>query len=254
MRIILDMGYVELHFHLLPGVDDGPASMDESIALARAAAADGTDTVVTTPHVNRTCPTEVSTLPERVQEVADRLRSARVPLRVVCGAELDPQMLERLSQRELDLIAHGPPDRRWVLLEAPLSGLGSDFTVAADELRARGFAAVIAHPERALGAAPDAWQVLEHELAAGSAMQVNAWSVIGLYGDRVRFHALHVLKTSAVVALASDAHGEARPPSLRLALEVLDAMRVRGAESMMSTAPRALLEGGVAIRHLAAAA
>src|SRR5437762_1166188 len=68
------MSYADIHFHILPGVDDGPSSMDESVALAAAAVADGTRTVVATPHVRPGCITALSDLPDRVRRPRARQR------------------------------------------------------------------------------------------------------------------------------------------------------------------------------------
>jgi protein-tyrosine phosphatase len=127
-------------------------------------------------------------------------------------------MVARLTQADLEVIAAGPRDARWVLLEAPLSGLGQSFTTAADELRARGFGVVMAHPERSMADREAGWAAIEHELAAGGVIQVNAWSLGGVYGDGVRAHALRVLRRAPYVALASDAHGPHRPPFLSAGL------------------------------------
>jgi protein-tyrosine phosphatase len=188
------MSYAELHFHLLPGIDDGPSSIEQSVELAAAAAAEGTTTIVTTPHVHPQWVTDVSSLPERVREINAKLASRRIRIEVLCGGELDQEMVSRLSQSELDTIAHGPPGRRWLLLEAPLAGIDRAYTAAADELRERGFAVVVAHPERALRWSDAGWETLEHELSAGSVVQINAWSVAGLYGELVRATALWLLR------------------------------------------------------------
>jgi protein-tyrosine phosphatase len=211
------MSFAEIHFHLLPGLDDGPPSIEASVELARAAAAEGTRTIVATPHVHRFYPIDVSSLPERVRHVAGRLRAERIPVEVLCGGELAPEMVARLTQPELELIAQGPPDNRWLLLEAPFSGLDDAFAAAADELRVRGFGVVVAHPERSLRNLQSDWRVLEHELRAGSAIQLTAWSLAGLYGERARAYALRLLHAAPLVAVASDAHGPERMPSLRLA-------------------------------------
>ena len=142
------MSYVELHFHLLPAVDDGPASIDESLALARAAVADGTSTIVATPHVHPQHIVAPSEIPACVRELDERLRLEHIPLRVLPGGELAHDMVGRLSGGSLETIAHGPPGRRWLLLESPFDGLDGRFTAAADELRRRGFAVLVAHPER----------------------------------------------------------------------------------------------------------
>jgi protein-tyrosine phosphatase len=241
------MNYAELHFHLLPGIDDGPSTLEESIELAAAAAAQGTETIVTTPHVHPQWVTDVSTLPEQVREINAKLAARKIRIDVRCGGELDLAMVPRLSQRELDTIAHGPPGRRWLLLEAPLAGIDRTYTTAADELRERGFAVVIAHPERALRWSDAGWETLEHELAAGSIAQINAWSVAGLYGEMVRATALWLLRTAPQAVVASDAHGRERMPALELALDALSAARVPDPERLLGSVPNRLLEHGLAV-------
>ena len=242
------MSYAEVHFHLLPGVDDGPSSIEQSVELAGAAAAEGTRTIVTTPHVHPQWVTDVSSLPERVREINGKLAARRIPIEVLCGGELDLEMVSRLSQAELDTIAHGPPRRQWLLLEAPLGGIDRSYTAAADELRERGFAVVVAHPERALRWSDAGWETLEHELSAGSVVQINAWSVAGLYGEMVRATALWLLRTAPRAVVASDAHGGSRMPSLGLALDALAAARIPDPHRLIDAVPRGLLEQGLAVR------
>ncbi len=242
---ITDVGFTELHFHLLPGLDDGPETLEESVALARAAAAEGTRTIVATPHVNYGCVPDVSVLPELVAEVSAALARADVPVDVRCGGELAHDRVGRLTQSELETIAHGPRGRRWLLLEASLGGLDEDFSLAADELRDRGFGVVMAHPERSLGGAKAAWRIVEQELAASSGMQVNAWSIAGRYGETVQRDAERVIATAPVVAIASDAHGPARMPALGMALRALRDAGHRDAEHLVSAVPAALLRHGL---------
>ncbi len=241
------MTYTEIHFHLLPGIDDGPSSMEESIALAAAAAAEGTRTIVTTPHVHPEFVTDPATLPDRVREVQAHLAAHEIDIELRCGGELDIRMVERLSDDQLSAIAHGPEGRRWVLLEAPLTGLDGAYTVAAEELRERGLAVVVAHPERSLGRAAAGWQALEHELAAGSRLQINAWSVAGCYGQRVRDIAFNLLGRAPRAVIASDAHGGQRMPALGLVLATLvsSGMAHTDAIRLISDGPRGLLEYGV---------
>jgi protein-tyrosine phosphatase len=241
------MTYTEIHFHLLPSIDDGPSSIGESVELAAAAAAEGTRTIVTTPHVHPEFVTDPDTLPERVREVQAQLAASQIDVELRCGGELDLRMVERLSDAQLETIAHGPRGRRWLLLEAPLTGLDGRYTVAAEELRERGFAVVVAHPERALGRAEAGWRALEHELAAGSPLQINAWSVAGRYGQRVRDIAVSLLERAPRVVIASDAHGGPRMPALGLSLAALTSAGMARTEaiSLVSDGPRSLLESGV---------
>jgi hypothetical protein len=156
-------GRADLHFHLLPGLDDGPADLADSIELARAAVAQGTAMVIATPHVRSDFVTDVADLRERVAELRLRLADARVPLAVGRGGELGHDMVPRLSQPELEAIAQGPPGARWMLLEAPWEPYGEDFHAAADELRERGFGVLIAHPERSADAELYACEGLQRE-------------------------------------------------------------------------------------------
>ena len=207
------MHYADLHFHLIPGVDDGPGDIAESLELARAAVADGTSTVVATPHVRPDFVTEPLELAARVRELREALALARIPLGVRCGGELGYDLVELLNQAQLEAIAQGPTGNRWLLVEAPFEGLTADFHAATAELRERGFAVVIAHPERTPFAATTGARALRHELAAGSVAQVNAMSLTGGHGDEARVAGHEYVAQGLVRIVASDAHGEARPPS-----------------------------------------
>jgi protein-tyrosine phosphatase len=139
---------VDLHFHLLPGVDDGPTTMDVALELAAAAIAAGTRTVVVTPHVRHDFLTSVRDLPDRVRELRAALAAEGMALDLRCDAELGHDMVGRLRQRDLELITQGPAGGRWLLVETPFELVGAELHTATDELRTRGFGVVLAHPER----------------------------------------------------------------------------------------------------------
>jgi protein-tyrosine phosphatase len=244
------MSYVELHFHLLPGVDDGPASIEQSLELAVAAVRDGTRVVVATPHVHPEHITEPAEIPARVRELKDRLAHERIELAVRPGGELAHGMVARLGQRELEAIAQGPPGWRWVLLEGSFAGLDDTFRAAADELRSRGFAVVVAHPER-FPQTPATQAALEHELAAGSILQLTAWSFLGLCGEAARTASWPLLRAAPRAVIASDAHSVARPPALRPAVQAMFAAGVCDAGRYAGPIPRALLDGGLAANRSA---
>jgi protein-tyrosine phosphatase len=242
------MGYSETHCHLLAGLDDGPRTIEDSLELARAAVADGTGTIVATPHVHPTWVSDVSLIAAAVHELRAELARERIPIDVRAGGELSQRMVGRLTQGELERIAHGPPGRRWVLLEPPFSGMDETYTAAADELRERGFAVVVAHPERA-AAGRATLAAIERELRAGSMLQLTAWSLTGEYGEQVRASAWRLVRAAAPsrVVIASDAHSLDRPPSLRAAFDALARGGVRDPERLVDAVPGALLERGLTI-------
>ena len=224
----------ELHFHLLPAVDDGPETLDEALELARLTVADGTGTVVCTPHVAQV---DVATIPDRVRELQVALDRAGVPLRLLGGAEISPGAV--LTDAQLRVIAQGPPARRWLLLEAPLHGAPVDeLHATADELEARGYGILLAHPERSRRfLAPDGG--LERRLRRGNVLQVNASSLTGLHGQQARAAGIDLIERGLVTVLASDAHRPSRPPRLT------EALAVAGHPRMADAAPAALLERGI---------
>lgn len=248
-------GSAELHFHLLPGVDDGPATMADSLELAHAAVADGSSIAVATPHVRHGGVLEPLLLPGLVAELRARLAGEGIPLEVHCGGELDHEFAGRLGQHELQTIAHGPAGARWLLVEAPFEGIGEDFHAATAELRGRGFGVLIAHPERSADALLDGGAGLRRELAAGSLAQVNAMSLVGAHGDEVRDAAAELVLAGDVTAIASDAHGPSRPPALSLARAALAALELPPATIRQLTwaAPRQLLARGIGARASLAA-
>ena len=189
----------------------------------------------------------------RVLELDARLRAARIPVDVLPGGELALDMVGRLRQPELEVIAQGPAGRRWLLLEAPFDGLDERYTEAADELRERGFAVVVAHPERAR----DLWRdgrgdrrrAFRGQRAAG-----QRWSLTGRYGDATRATALRLLRSTPGAVLASDAHGPHRPPSLQAALDEVAALGEPNPARFAGARTRALLNRGLELPPAARAA
>jgi protein-tyrosine phosphatase len=245
----------DLHLHVLPGVDDGPADLGEALALAADAVADGTTLAVATPHIRPGYVVDVSELPDRVAELRLALAREGIPLQLRVGGELAHGMVDRLSQYELELIAQGPPGARWILLEAPFPGFGPAFHDAADELRERGFGVVIGHPERSARLGPDLAS-LRLEVLYGSVLQLNVWTIAGRHGEEARDIGLRLVREGLATVVASDAHADWRRPLISRAVADLlhagvDQMTVR---DLTGTAPRRLLEAGVRSRRVIAPA
>ena len=252
-----EMSYVDLHFHLLPGVDDGPGDMDASLELAQAAVAEGTGTVVATPHVRADARYHRPGRDPRSRAGAARARSAppAIPLEVRCGGELDHELVGRMRQSELELIAQGPTGARWLLVETPFQGSARDFHEATAELRDRGFGVLVAHPERSADASLDGAAGLGASSAAGSLAQLNALSLTGDHGEEACSAAWELVAEGLVAVVASDAHGPTRPPALALArrtlLEVGISRSTAESADRLGTAPP--LATGIASRRPVAA-
>lgn len=238
---------VELHFHALPDLDDGPATVEESLALLRLAAAQGTGTIVTTPHVRGDFAIDVPDLADQVRALQQVVDAEGLAIELLPGGELGHDMVGRLSQAELEAIAQGPPHGRWLLVEAPFEPIEESFHEATAELRDRGFGVLIAHPERSADAALDEARGLHRELAAGSRAQINAQSITGEHGPAARATALVLIAGRLTSAVASDAHGPTRPPLLDEARAVLLERGLGAAlcRSLTAAGPRGLLVRGI---------
>jgi len=241
------MSYVDLHCHLLPGVDDGAPSLDHAVAHARRLAEEGVRDVAVTPHVNSIWALDVRSIPSRVHELAAALASEGLGVRLHAGGELAHERSADLGDEELTLIAQGPPAARWLLIEAPFAGISSDFVAAVDDLRRRGFGALIAHPERAQGLARDGMQRLRPLLASGALLQVNVCSLLGQHGLVVQEQAARLLRAGLAHVVASDGHPGSREHTVGLGFHL--ALRT-GASSVQGWRltqdnPRFLLRHGI---------
>src|SRR4051812_15890223 len=146
------MSLIDLHLHLLPGVDDGPADEATSLTHARRLMAAGVREATVTPHVGHpSFPLDVATIPERTAALQATLDRECIGLRLHAGGEIHAQAAPRVGADELDLVAHGPRGARWVLLEVPFAGIDAGFLTGCANVRSHGFGVVVAHPERAAG-------------------------------------------------------------------------------------------------------
>jgi protein-tyrosine phosphatase len=245
--------FVDLHCHLLPGVDDGPATMEQTVAYAAAAAAAGTGTIVATPHVELV---DIMELPDRVDEVRGALADAGIGLDVRCGGEIKPYSVPDLTQAELEVLAHGPPGARWLLYEVPFHGADEAFVAGARELRDRGFGLLLAHPERSRGMVDGGGlQVVEAELRHGALVAANTGPLLGREGAARQWAAEHLLRRGVPAVVATDAHPPRRPYTLAMAAEAVTAAcagRLDLARRLAADAPARLLAEGICADRCAA--
>jgi protein-tyrosine phosphatase len=200
---------IDLHSHILPGVDDGAATLEASVEMARSALADGIEAIAATPHVRRDYPTRAETMEERVAEVRKALGAAGVPLRVLGGGELDLEQLPGLGDDELRRFGLGG-NPGLLLLEFPYYGWPLQLPELVFDLRMRGFRSVLAHPERN-GEVQARPEQLAPIVESGALVQLTAASVDGRLGRGSRDTAFRLLELRLAHVIASDAHA----PSIR---------------------------------------
>jgi protein-tyrosine phosphatase len=236
---------IDLHCHILPGIDDGPGTVREAIGMAQAAVEAGTTTIACTSHMHPRFPTPPAAVHEATRDLQARLDATDVPLRLVPGAELSLEWLPRMSDADLGMACLGSGD--WLLVEMPFQGWPLRLADTLRDLEIRGFGVIIAHPERAeaVQRAPDR---MRDVVGRGALVQVNAGSLTGEHGPDARRAAEALLRSGWVHFLGSDAHsaGPWRPPGLGDGLAA--AARVLRAEPdavrwMVEDGPRAVIEG-----------
>ena len=205
---------IDLHCHVLCGIDDGPATMDDSVALARVAEAAGVGTLIATPHVSPQWPNSSRVIGDGVQALTARLAEEGVAVDVRAGGEIDVIQAVDLAEEELRglRLAGG----EWLLVECPLRQAAADsFELIVTALQDRGHRIMLAHPERSplIRRRP---QLLHSLVAAGMLSSITAGSMAGRFGAEIRGFALQLLEAGLVHNVASDAHSALhRPPGLR---------------------------------------
>ena len=139
---------IDLHCHILPGLDDGAADLDDALAMAAQAQADGIEAVCATPHIRHDHKVRIGELAGRVMALNRELEARRMSVRVLGGGEMAETTLGELDATELGDVALGGGS--WILLEPAPGPLTQSLGGAARDLAAAGFGTLIAHPERHL--------------------------------------------------------------------------------------------------------
>ena len=234
----------DVHSHILPGLDDGAKTVDEFVAMARAAAAGGTTVMLATPH--RRDVTEDFSIPylrELFANMVEELDARGIGLTLTLGMEnhLDPDLPEALARgAALPMNA-----TRYALVELPFFGHPDWVEPALSDIQASDITPVLAHPERIelVQRDPD---VLRAFVERGMLTQVTAGSLTGQWGDEVKRFTHALLRRGLVHMLASDTHAPGGPrspallPGMKAAAEIVGAER---AQAMVLDTPRAVIEG-----------
>lgn len=213
-------GLIDIHAHILPGLDDGPASLDEAIALLRLLIADQVRTVIATPHVapGFFWPYNAQIMQNKLIELRQAAEQERLEIEIVGGAEiyLSPEVGIMAGERKLPTLGNS----EYVLVEFPRHEVPVWALGVLKKIQKADYKPILAHPELNVGVRNDRELVKDlHRM--GVLLQVDASSITGRWGKAVRDFALNIIKDGIVFAVASDAHSPQRPPELSEAKRIL---------------------------------
>lgn len=231
---------IDLHCHILPGVDDGALDAEDSVGMIRQAVADGIEVVCATPHIRHDHDVRLEEVGGRVEALNERLRDEGLPVTVLQGGEVAETAVEGLSEEELGRVALG--GGRWILLEPAPGPLDDLLLTRVAYLAERGYRALLAHPERHVSA--DMYGRIAALVSAGALVQATADFFL-------REHTAAGMRALAeaglIHVLSSDAHSShgGRPLHMAEAFEALAAIPAVAPhlEWMREVAPRAIVEG-----------
>lgn len=233
----------DIHAHILPGLDDGPSSMDVSMDIAREAAKSGTRVMLATPH--RRDVTELSSV-ERIRTLVDELnaqvQAEGLDFHLLMGMEnhLDAELPAEISAGRALPINGGI----YILVEMPFFGRPDFIESSLAQVMKLGYVPVLAHPERIEAFHGDV-NLLGRFVGLGMLSQITAGSLLGQWGEDVKSFTMELLQMGLVHVMASDAHtaGAPRPPGLAAGAEAASQLiGTELAEALVISTPKALLE------------
>lgn len=236
-------GLVDIHCHLLPGIDDGAADLEASLAMARMSVEQGVETIVVTPHqLGAFANNRGDNIRRRTADLQQELDTHSIPLKVLPGGDvrIEDQMLAGLESGEvLSLGDH----RKHVLLELPHE-LYFPLEPVLESLRSHGMVGVLSHPERNAGLLAKQ-HLIDSLVDSGCLMQVTAGSLVGGMGPACQAMAERMASRGLIHFLATDAHSpKRRRPRLRDAMRVAEKLAGEdAARRWCADNPRAVAEG-----------
>lgn len=234
------MTMYDIHHHLLYGLDDGPSTVEKSVAQAEMAIADGITHIVCTPHSSDRYTYQPEENATRLAELRSRL-GGRVQLGMGCDFHLSYENIEDAVNHPAKYSINGGP---FLLIEFPDFGIPNRISEAMYELRLAGMTLIITHPERNPTLRTKTEKIADW-LRAGHLIQITAGSVTGRFGRSAAKFAEDMLAKRWVHFLATDAHNtESRPPKMREAYDHV--VKLHGEEyarMLCVTNPQAAYDG-----------
>jgi protein-tyrosine phosphatase len=233
---------IDLHCHLLPGIDDGASDVAVSLAMARASVAQGVEVVACTPHI---LPGLYHNSGPAIREAIKRLQAILdeegIPLRLATGADvhMTPDFIGGLRSGHLLSLA----DSRYVLVEPPHHTAPPQLEDFFFNLVVAGYVPILTHPER-LSWVPSRYETVKKLIRSGVWMQITAGSFTGAFGRNAVYWAHRMLDEGCVHLIASDAHdAERRRPDLALGRDcVAKRVGAEEAQRLVMTRPMAVLQ------------
>lgn len=234
---------IDLHCHLLPGIDDGPTDLAMSLEMARVAVADGIRVTACTPHIYPGLyDNDAGLIEAAVSRFREQLAAADIPLTLTMGADIQmvPELLEGLRSGRFPTLQGS----RYFLFEPPHHTVPNRFMDSLFDVQSAGFVPVITHPERLTWLDDRHYGWFLEAARMGAWIQVTAGAVTGRFGEGVRYWAERFLDDGVVHLLATDAHHFARRPPLLAEGRAAAAKWVgpEEAERLVSDRPQAILE------------
>ena len=232
---------IDIHAHLLPGIDDGPSDLDESLAMIEAGYRDGIRGAVCTSHVlNRLDAQMDAKLTEVFGQLQERMREGKMRMELWLGSELHVNASFNPGCRAASIAGNG----KYYLLELPLNGIPNDVDERMFQFTLQGCKPVLAHPERnsVIAQRPETVYSL---VQRGVLMQLNAGSLTGMFGRGIRKRAEEMLDHNLVHFIGSDCHNpKTRPMALHKAYKVVVARQGKEtAEKIFLDNPRNAIRG-----------
>lgn len=211
---------IDLHAHILPGIDDGPENEEESLAMLRMAAKDGIRHIIATPHfIHGSINNNKTVVCERLQLLNKKVQESNIDIRIYPGSEvfITPAIPQLLDRDEICTLNHSS----YILIELPMMSIPPYTKEIIYQIKLRGKIPIIAHTERNQEIANHPNKLYDL-IERGALSQVNAASIKGLFGRKVCDTAFTLLRHNMVHFISSDAHScRGRSPKMKKVREVI---------------------------------